>query len=257
MSRLSQPELKESGLVFGDEFPVIKRISGPVSMYLLTHESPLYPSVLLFGDSHSFKTNPCSPCQCEIGSSYPCCSEISDIKRFLEPLNSLAATHGPIDFFLESFPAGILTYYLSSYLTDLEQIVAPCMVLQSGSTQCRFQNIRWQGGDVRRSNIDAADYNLSELTAIIHGRRPNSNRLQFKSTFENMTQCRVIEGAFDRFYYLCYNLKEKTDVTFLELLYSPYWDTETDETLLRLKIIPVIEHMFQSINCQKQDVKVF
>ena len=253
----------EVGIVFGEEFPIIKRISGPVSMSLMTHASPFFPTVLLFGDTHRSKANSCSPCQCETESTSSCCSELHNMKNFLKPLDTLAATHGPVDFYLETFPAGTFSSSAPDYLTDLKQTVAPCMVLKPGSSQCELQNIRWQGGDIRNSNINSSIFKVSELTARIHGLQPNTGEFQFKSTFSNMTNCRIIEGALDQFYALCKNINKEKNVTFLELLYSPYWnqdvsddddDDDDDEILLPLKIPPVAEHIFSSMPCPREKV---
>ena len=243
----------EVGIVFGEGFPIIKRISGPVSMYLMTHESPYFPTVLLFGDTHSSKTNSCSPCQCETGSTSSCCIELSNMTNFLEPLDTLAATHGPVDFYIETFPAGTFSFSVPGYLTDLEQTVAPCMVLQSSSSQCKLQNIRWQGGDIRLSNINTSILQVSQLTARIHKLQPNTEGFQFKSTFSNMTNCRIIEGALYQFYALCNNINEKKNVTFLELLYSPFWNSE-NEPLLQFKILPAIDYIINSMPCERRKV---
>lgn len=243
----------EVGIVFGEGFPIIKRISGPVSMYLMTHESPDFPTVLLFGDTHRSKSNPCSPCQCETGSTAPCCSELHNMKNFLKPLDTLAATHGPVDFYLETFPAGTFSFSVPGYLIDLERTVAPCMVLRSGSSQCKLQNIRWQGGDIRNSNINSSIYEVSELTSRIHGLQSNTEEFQFKSTFSNMTDCRIIEGALDKFYAECNSISEEKNVTFLELLYYPDWNPD-HETPLPLKILPDVERIFNSMHCPREKV---
>ena len=98
-------DVKPSGLKLHEDGPVVKKISGPVSLYYLKPPTDFYfkykgqinmPLVLLFGDLHQSYDNLCEPCNHDDG-----CMEIYS-PAFLTLLDNLSTLESPIDFYTES-----------------------------------------------------------------------------------------------------------------------------------------------------------
>jgi len=67
-TRGSQKTSSEKGLIINNT--IIKKISGPVSFYLLVPHKKEFPTILLFGDIHFSNLNICSECD-EKNNCYP------------------------------------------------------------------------------------------------------------------------------------------------------------------------------------------
>jgi hypothetical protein len=138
----------------------VKKISGPVSMYILTPVKnqifPKLPVFMLFGDRHGQNDNMCEE---KLSGVHPIYSI-----EFLETINTLGSTEEPIDFYVEGgdFHNQIRTKpYSENYpLINTKNIYVQCyrnkrsdrrsIAQYPHSIDCtRIPNIRWQSGDTR------------------------------------------------------------------------------------------------------------
>jgi hypothetical protein len=138
----------------------VQKISGPVSMYILTPVKnkifPKLPVFMLFGDRHGQNDNMCDE---KIPNAYTIYST-----RFLKMINSLGSTEEPIDFYVEGGDFHNQTK-TKPYSENYPLIQTKNMYLQCYSnkrsdrrsiaqyqhdTDCTvIPNIRWQSGDTR------------------------------------------------------------------------------------------------------------
>lgn len=149
-----------SGLHIGDR--VIRRISGPVSMYYLKPSVERFieaqqqglnlPLLLLFGDMHRSSEMACESCTCD--KPHDCCLKLSDLS-FLKDLDRIAEAY-PIDFSTESAPyfyVPIMKNRLHNKGFLFQDLIAEtatnCHVRTPASTRCPTRFIRWQHVDSR------------------------------------------------------------------------------------------------------------
>ena len=137
---------------------LVKKISGPVSMYILTpkpnNDFPNLPLYILFGDKHHSNEKMCKQTKAE--GVY----EIYDIE-FLSLLNSLTTPEEPIDFYVEGgeihnsyrnspysekYPMEMVwNLYFECYKHNGKKLVK-----YEHKTPCdKIENIRWQSADSR------------------------------------------------------------------------------------------------------------
>ena len=164
--------------LFINKTPVVKKISGPVSMYLLIPKStertipfPGLPVYMLFGDVHHSDKNMCE--EDKFQGTY----NIYDID-FLNILSTLSTPQEPIDFFMEGgdfhndtwesppsegypYPMGMIWNLYVECPNRGEKKLAS---YSYDKTKCKLiKNIRWQSADVRHFDYQNKTCTFEEL----------------------------------------------------------------------------------------------
>jgi hypothetical protein len=105
----------------------VKKISGPVSFYLLTPNKDKFlqfkkkgvklPILFLFGDEHYSSSKMCDNCGCSVNDKLNgnCCYEIGS-PDFLKLMDSMATLSRPVNFFVE---AHFDTLHISKFAKDV------------------------------------------------------------------------------------------------------------------------------------------
>jgi hypothetical protein len=162
--------------LFINKTPVVKKISGPVSIYLLIPKStertipfPGLPVYMLFGDIHESNKNMCE--EDKFQGTY----NIYDID-FLNILSTLSTRDEPIDFFVEGGD-----FHNETFKNPISQtfpmhkiwnLYVECpnrgekkLALYSyDKTKCKkMSNIRWQSGDARNFQHQNKTCTFAEL----------------------------------------------------------------------------------------------
>jgi len=168
----------------------IRKISGPVSMYILVPKDnsdfPNLPVYMLFGDVHNSDENMC-PENPGVSGEY----KIYDLE-FLGMLNSLGAPEHPIDFYVEGGDFHNKSYddpFSDNYpMQQLWNLYSECythngrkIAQYAHNTECKnISNIRWQSGDPRFFDDYPKSYllncNMKRLLGLVNFSIDRDNR---------------------------------------------------------------------------------
>lgn len=128
---------------------IIKKISGPVSMYYLRPTLLNGPPILLFGDSHHSYENICEPCENnENNGNNDDCYSISD-PSFITKFDECAMENMPIDLFVETHH--IIMDELDYGEGILDDFIKNGIACFKKKEECLTKNIRWHYSDPRFS----------------------------------------------------------------------------------------------------------
>jgi hypothetical protein len=146
---------------------VIKKISGPVSMYYLIPnkdiEHTFYkPPILLFGDVHRSYENMCEPCHVEDG-----CYAINQ-EEFFKKIDECATFEIPIEFYTEAYLDRennfdrFIQGFEGGILSDIISMGSDCF--KQNMEKCPTKNIRWHYSDPRLGQM----HNELTIESAIH-----------------------------------------------------------------------------------------
>ncbi len=159
--------------IIGDKH--IDRISGPISMYVMTSiNKEELPHVIMFGDDHTDSLYQCLDCTCEHNES--CCMKIYDSDFFVNLSEYSKENNCEIDIYIEAMVENVseindkkfldqissLTFEKeTSILTQVSVNYMGCLLKtikkknpQQYSKICKAPNLNWYGNDVRQINFD-------------------------------------------------------------------------------------------------------